>query len=468
MTTELDLFNESRMNTPKQANTKELEELVKKHPKIEYVDAIFADLNGYIRGKRFPIDEADKIYTSGVQIPDSSFFLDPHGDSGDPCGRGFSDGDPDSTLKPVPGTTRPVPWGIGNGAQVLVELYNDDGSSNYADPRRLAARTLEMLDSLGYSLHIAFELEFYLLDEKLDDHGRPRFPGLLGGDGGEIPTQVYSLNDLDQQHAFLTGVQDACRIQGIPASTTTSEYSPYQYEINLKHTDNPLSAADHCALLRRVVKEIASRVGMKATFMPKPFVGYSGSGMHVHLSMKDKSGNNVFRGDDEYGSSLMKHAIGGLLDSMPDVFTIFAPGRNSFRRFVPDMFVPVNKTWGYNNRSVAIRIPGGPDHARRLEHRVAGAEANPYLVLTAILGGINHGLTNHIDPGEAKSFVNVSGKVDESLPLEWGRSITEFEQSEFAERYFSREYVDLYCAVKRDEVIKFREYITDRDYQFYL
>ena len=186
------------------------------------------------------------------------------------------------------------------------------------------------------------------------------------------------------------------------------------------------------------------------------------------LGRGEISGENVFRGDDEYGSSLMKMAIGGLLDSMPDVFTIFAPGRNSFRRFVPDMFVPVNKTWGFNNRSVAIRIPAGPDHARRLEHRVAGAEANPYLVLTAILGGVYHGITNGIDPGEAKSFVNVSGEVDESLPVEWEKSISVFEKSEFAERYFGREYVDIYCAVKRDEVIKYREYITDRDYQFYL
>ncbi|MDE0309634.1 MAG: glutamine synthetase family protein [Acidiferrobacterales bacterium] len=456
------------MNEPKLPKTAELDELVSQYSDIEFVDAIFADLHGYIRGKRFPIDEAGKIYTSGIQIPDSSFFLDPQGDSGDPCGRGFSDGDPDSTLRPVPGTACYVPWGTGKGAQVLVELYNEDGSSNYSDPRQLAARAVDNFRNLGYRLHIAFELEFYLLDESSDDRGRPRFPSKFDEDSGEIPTQVYSLSDLDRQHEFLTGVQDACRIQGIPSSTTTSEYSPYQYEVNLRHTDDPLAAADYCALLRRIVKENASGLGMRATFMPKPFVDYSGSGMHIHLSMADRSGNNVFRGDDEYGSSLMRQAIGGLLDSMADMFAIFAPGRNSFRRFVPDMFVPVNRTWGYNNRSVAIRIPGGPDHARRLEHRVAGADANPYLVLIAILGGINHGIAEGIDPGEAKSFVNVSAQIDESLPLEWERSIAVFEKSEFAERYFSREYVDLYCAVKRDEVIKYRNYITDRDYQLYL
>ena len=456
------------MEKSKDKRHPDLESLVKEVPGIEYVDAIFPDLHGYIRGKRFPLAEADKIYTSGVQIPDSSFFLDPQGDCGDPCGRGFSDGDPDSTLMPIPGTTCYIPWGVGEGAQVLMELYKDNGAPNPVDPRQLAKRVVKQFDSLGFRLSIAFELEFYLIDEELDDRGRPRFPGTKTYDGQQYETQVYSLDDLDQQYKFLTAVQDACRVQGIPATTTTSEYSPYQYEINLKHTHDPLTAADHCILLRRVIKEIASTMDMKATFMAKPFVELSGSGMHIHLSLQDESGENVFRGEDELGSPILKLAIGGLLESMPEMFAIFAPGRNSFRRFVPDLYVPVNKTWGFNNRSVAIRIPSGPDHARRLEHRIAGADANPYLVLIAILAGVHHGITNEVDAGKADSFVNVSGNVDDSLPLNWDTSISVFEQSSFAENYFTREYVDLYCAIRRDEMLKYREYITDRDYQFYL
>lgn len=463
-----DTLNTNNMEFPKDKRHPDLEALAGKVAGIKYVDAIFPDLHGYIRGKRFPFDEADKIYTSGVQIPDSSFFLDPQGDCGDPCGRGFSDGDPDSTLRAVPGTACHMPWGTGEGAQVLMELYHDDGTPNLVDPRQLAATAVKKFDSLGFGLSIAFELEFYLIDDKLDDQGRPCFPGFTAHDAQWLGTQVYSLEDLDRQHKYLTGVQDACRVQGIPASTTTSEYSPFQYEINLKHTHDPLSAADHCLLLRRVVKEVASTMGMRATFMAKPFATLSGSGMHIHLSLQDKAGKNVFRGEDELGSPTFKMAIGGLLESIPDMFAVFAPGRNSFRRFVPDLYVPVNRTWGFNNRSVAIRIPSGPDQARRLEHRIAGADANPYLVLVAILAGVHHGISNRIDAGKPEGSVNASGKVDESLPFEWEKSLLLFERSSFAERYFTREYVDLYCAIKRDEILKYRDYITDRDYQFYL
>ncbi len=446
----------------------ELDDLVSKHPDIEYVDAIFADLHGYIRGKRIPVGEAGKIYKSGIQIPDSAFLLDPLGDSGDPCGRGYSDGDPDGTLKTVPGTTCLVPWGVGKSAQVLMELYGDDGTANLVDPRHIAARAVSVFGELGYKLNIAFELEFYLLDKDFDDHGKPVFPGSHGKKSSEHPTQVYSLKDLDQQYEFLSRVQEACRVQGIPVSAAVSEYSPFQFEINLHHTPDPMSAADHCVLLRRVIKEIALSLDMVATFMPKPFHEFSGNGMHLHVSMENESGDNVFRGEDELGSTLMHKAIGGLLDSMADMIAVFAPGHNSFKRFVPDIYVPVTKTWGFNNRSVTIRIPAGDDDARRIEHRIAGADANPYLVLTAILGGMHHGITNSIDAGEASPFTNVGSKIDETLPFRWDKAIDAFEKSQFAQRYFTRDYVELYCAVKRDEMLKFDQYINDREYQFYL
>ena len=164
----------------------------------------------------------------------------------------------------------------------------------------------------------------------------------------------------------------------------------------------------------------------------------------------------------------MKNAIGGLLDTIPDMFAIFAPGRNSYRRFVPDLYVPVNKTWGYNNRSVTVRIPSGDDAARRLEHRVAGADANPYLVLAALLAGVHHGITNAIDPGPASPAVNVSGQLDDSLPFEWGRALSLLEKSAFAETYFSREYVDVFCSLKRDELRQYNEHVSDQEYLLYL
>ncbi len=446
----------------------ELETLLTKHPGVEVIDAIIPDLNGYIRGKRYPIKDAEKIYSSGVQIPESVVLLDFFGESSDPSGRGFSDGDPDGTMRPISGTTRFVPWGNGKKAQVLMRLEADDGSLCAVEPRAIASTVLDQFMQLGYRANIAFELEFYLVAADLDSRSRPRHLGSNDPNNLAGETQVYLLEDLDKHDEFLSKVSDACAVQDIPASVITSEYSPSQFEINLNYVNNPLQAADQCVLLKRVIKGVAADFGMRATFMPKPFIEYSGSGMHIHLSLEDKQGNNAFIGESKLGNELMRHAIGGLLETIPDMFAIFAPGRNSYRRIVPDLYVPVNKTWGYNNRSVTIRIPSGDDHARRLEHRVAGADANPYLVLAALLAGVHYGITKSIDPGEASKAVNVSGYIDQSFPLEWGAALEKLRESAFAERYFSREYVDIYCALKGDELKQYNNHVSNQEYLLYL
>lgn len=447
---------------------KELEILIDQYPQVEFVDAIIQDLNGYIRGKRFPVKDAGKIYTSGVQIPESTVLLDFFGESSDPCGRGFSDGDPDGTLRPIIGTSKYVPWGDGNKAQVLMQFESDDGSLCPVDPRAIASGIVDRFKSLGFQSNIAFELEFYLISTKLDDRGRPQKPKSDGAVRSADEMQVYLLEDLDLHDEFLQKVKDVCEIQEIPASVITSEYSPSQYEINLNHVKDPLLAADQCVLLKRAIKGVALDFGMRATFMPKPFFDYSGNGMHIHLSLEDDDGRNLFRDKDQLGSALMRHAIGGLLNTIPDVFAIFAPGRNSYRRFVPDMYVPVNRTWGYNNRSVTIRIPSGEDSARRLEHRVAGADANPYLVLAAVLAGVHHGITNSIDPGEPSPLVNVSGEIDGDFPLEWSKAISVFQNSSFARSYFSDQYVDIFCSLKQAEFRRYEDHITDQEYLLYL
>ena len=446
----------------------ELKMLLEQHPNLEYVDAILPDLNGYIRGKRYPVQMAYKIYSSGVQMPESVVLLDTMGESSDPSGRGFSDGDPDGTLRPIPGTTRHVPWGGGRTAQVLMRLECDDGSPCPVEPRAIASRIVDKFNELGFQSNIAFELEFYLIQKDLDSQGYPNSIDAEDPKDLSEATQVYLLDDLNLRAGFLRKVSEVCAVQDIPASVITSEYSPAQYEINLDHVKDPLLAADHCILLKRAICGSAADFGMRATFMPKPFADYSGNGMHIHLSLEDENGNNLFCGETELGSDLMHHAIGGLLETIPDMFAIFAPGRNSYRRFVPDMFVPVNKTWGYNNRSVTIRIPAGDKGARRLEHRIAGADANPYLVLAAVLAGVHYGISHKIDPGEASLGVNMSGEADESIPFEWGQAISRFQESSFAESYFEREYIDTYCALRRDELKRFDDYVSAHEFRLYL
>ena len=442
-------------------------ELIERHPEVRYLDVITADSCARVRGKRIPIAEAKKVYTTGVQIPESTYVLNVDGSSSDPCGRGFDDGDPDGTLLPIPGRTHIVPWYSIPTAQVLTRLFDDEGGLCMTDPRNIAEEVVNQLNSLGYSIEIAFELEFYLLSAELAGDGSPQLPK-AGASPSNAGIQVYSLADLDERFEFLDRVLRACESQRIPASVMSSEFAPSQYEINLRHVDNPLEAADHCVLLRRVVQETAKSHNMCATFMSKPFMSQAGSGMHVHLSMRDQAGDNVFRGRTSLGSDTMRYAVGGLLQTIPDMFAVFAANINAYRRFVPDIFVPVNPSWGVNNRSLAVRIPAGDDRSRRLEHRVAGADANPYLVLAAILAGVHYGIGSQSDPGEPSGLKNMSGHIDPSWPMTWRDALERFRTSKFARAYLTNEYVDLYYELKRGEMEEFHSKITDREYQWYL
>ena len=218
----------------------------------------------------------------------------------------------------------------------------------------------------------------------------------------EYRTQINSMVDLDEYSAVLAGIDAACRAQGVPSTTALAEYGPGQFEVNLLHGDDALAACDQAARFKRIVKCVARHHGMDATFLPKPYADMAGSGLHVHVSLNDTSGTNVFASDHPLGSALMRHAAAGLLSTMAEGMAVFAPLANSWRRFRPEAYVPLTADWSVNNRGAALRVPVSDAANRRLEHRVAGAEANPYLVMCWILGGILKGLTErHLPPRAA-------------------------------------------------------------------
>jgi len=450
------------------ASVEELEQYLGEHPETQHVDAIFIDLCGFVRGKRYPVAEAEKLFTSGLQIPYSVYLLDVTGANSDPCGRGFSDGDPDGTALPIPGTLVPVPWSERPGAQVLMTMFDQQGRPCMVEPRNIALQVAARFHELGLRPVVAFELEFYLIDPKRDAEGRPQ-PVVSPATGErEKSTQVYGMEELGAFSAFFEEVEAACLAQHVPATVATSEFAPAQYEINLKHMEPAVVSADHCALLRHIVKCVARRHGMQATFMSKPFPDETGNGMHLHLSLLDAEGRNVFDDRDEpTGSRLMRHAVGGMQATMADATGIFAPNLNAYRRFGPNLFVPVSKSWGVNNRSVAFRIPGGPGKDRRIEHRVAGAEANPYLVLAAVLAGAHHGIANALDPGPP-SDGNAGAEVDPELPLGWERALERLGRSEILRGYLGHEYLRLYCATKHNEMASFNAHISPLEYEWYL
>jgi len=437
------------------------------NPATRFVDAIYCDTSGYLRGKRYPAHTAAKLWKNGLNMPEAHFILDVTGNSSDPLGRGFSDGDPDCTTIPVPGTLTSIPWAETPRAQVLMTQVPSARPPHVVDPRQVLARAVERFRKTGLTPVMAFELEFYLLDPKSDAQGRPQAPLLPGTDRRLATMQANSIEEMDRFGAFIAEAEATLRQQSMPATATCTEFATGQYEINLDHVTDPLAAADHASLLRRAVKAVAEKHGMAATFMAKPFLDRAGSGMHVHISLVDDTGANRFDDGSALGGPLLRHAVGGMRAAMPESMAFFAPHINAFRRYVANMFVPVNKSWGSDNRSVAFRIPAGPGDARRIEHRVAAADANPYLVGAAILAAIQHGIENRIDPGPT-AVANVSGEVDADIPADLTAAIERLEGGKILAEAIDPLYLKIYAQVKRNEQRSFMSEIFAREYDWYL
>ena len=445
------------------ATKKELDNYLKKYPNTKYLDAIISDLSGLFRGKRIPIQDAEKLFSQGIQFCYSTFLLDASGYCPDVKGRGFSDGDPDATYYPIANTIKPLPWHKDPIAQVLISIQDDHRYSSLVDPRNILAKVIEIFQEIKLFPKIAFELEFYLFDKRKSIYERPKVATSPKSKRRSEGTQVYGMKELDDYYDFLEDVNGFCKKQNIPATTASSEFAPGQYEINLNYTDDILKAADDSAFLRRLIKETAELHGYESSFLSKPFLDQSGSGMHVHISLFDKNGNNVFADN----SQILKQSIGGLQKIMYESFSIFAPNLNAYRRFLPNQFVPVNNSWGPNNRSVALRIPTGDIKSTRIEHRVSGAEANSYLVLSSILSGIHYGITNKLSPDEPRTD-NACVNPDEKMPKNLLQALKLLNNSKILSKYFSKEYIELYVDLKSKEYATVNNEISDVEYKWYL
>jgi glutamine synthetase len=444
---------------------REFEAFVGKNPQIEFVDAVLVDISGVLRGKRLPIGDASRLFESGMQIPRSVYLMDPRGEMTNPFGRGFGDGDPDGTAWPIPGTLRLV--SKDGPAQMLMSLRDDVGNVDPAEPRAALERVLDRFAERKLTPVAAVELEFYLIDRERDASGGPQPPRDERSGAREAAHSVYETDDLDRYADFLAALNAGAALRGLPLCATSSEYGPGQFEANLRHRPDAVRAGDDGIFLKQVVRAAAREAGYEATFMAKPYAQRSGSGLHIHVSLTDAQGRNVFNDGSWEGSDLLRHAIGGLQALMPESMALFAPSLNSYRRFQPDMFAPVNRRWGVNNRSAGLRVPIGPEDARRIEHRAAGADANPYLVLAAVLAGIHYGIETKRDPGPP-AIGNVSREADDGLPLMIDDALAELGRARILPRYLGEETVSLYCESKRLELERFRRIVPAHEYDWYL
>ncbi|WP_125076131.1 glutamine synthetase family protein [Pseudoxanthomonas sp. SGT-18] len=431
-----------------------------------HVDLLLPDANGVLRGKRVPASALGKVYANGVCLPMSLVAADIRGNTVEETGLGYDIGDEDRICRPIPGSLRPVPWSPRPALQLLLQMEDGNGGWFEAHPRRVLQRVLERFAAAGLTPVLAVELEFYLFDRLPDANGRPQPTSNPASGRRNDSTQVYSIDDLDENADFIHAVASACRAQGIPADTAVAEYAPGQFEINLGHRADALAACDDAVLLKRVIKAIAQQHGALASFMAKPLAGQAGSGMHLHVSLLDREGRNVFACTPDAPADALRHAVAGLQASARDNLLLFAPHANSYRRFVANAFVPLNDSWGFNNRTVALRIPHSDPANTRIEHRIAGADANPYLVAAAVLAGILHGLETRQDPGPP--VVGNAYEQFEAGQPHWRQAIEDFLASGFAADWYGESFRHVYGQQKRREMLDFNTLVSDVDYAWYL
>jgi glutamine synthetase len=452
------------------ADPQECRDFLAANPQVRFVDVFFTSMTGVPRGKRLRIHELQAVYDYGRFLPGSILVVDTTGADCEDTGLVWEDGDADRRARPVPGTLTLAPWLGDDMAQVMLSLYELDGTPNDLDPRHVLQRVLDRYAADGLTPVAACELEYYLVDTERTADGDLQPPKSLQTGRRPHGIEVYGLPELEAISPFLRELWNTADVIGVPLEGAISEFAPSQVELTLKHKPDALRACDDALLYKRMAKGVALRHGCEATFMAKPWADRAGNGFHVHVSFNDADGNNLCADEDPEGSPMLRQAIGGMKQLLGEGMAILAPNANSYRRFKANSYAPVAATWGVNNRTVSLRIPAGPAPTRHVEHRVAGADGNPYLVMAVLLASAHHGLTNKIDPGPAVvgDGYAAAAKEKSRLPSNWFAAVDLFDQSKVLRDYLGDRFVDMFVSVKRTEQARFFEVVTSLDFDWYL
>ncbi|WP_283190404.1 glutamine synthetase family protein [Pseudomonas sp. PMCC200344] len=430
------------------------------YPQVRYVDLISLDIPGHFYGKRYPVEMLEKVAAgSALKLPQNCVLLGVQGGLfkiGDYC---FNDGDPDAGRRLVPGTLKPVSWEAQPLGQMLITSDGTEAPIVF-EPREVLAQVLDRLRSKDIHPVVAFELEFYLFDKQLCD-GQPQFPrDLLTDDADDQPNM--HIERLSRFSPVLDEMVEAARTQGIDTTVITAELGPGQFEINFGHLDDGLRAADWAALFCRSTRGVALKHGYRASFMAKPYLQHPGSGMHVHVSLYDAAGNNLLAANQQQA---LRHAVAGCLELLPHCMPIFAPNQNAFRRLGGTVNAATRASWGFEDRDACVRIPESDPQNLRIEYRLASADANPYLVLAAILVGLESGLVTGHEPIASLNEDRRSG-ID--FPLEILEAVRAMQHEPRIREGLGAEFVDVYCENKRQDHLAFMQEIDAREYRWYL
>jgi len=422
---------------------------------IDEVECIVPDLAGMSRGKAMPAKKFSPDYIT--YLPVSIFYqtisgVDVEMDIADQWAEG------DMVLRPDMSTAKAVPWAKEPTLQVIHDLFNRDGVPVAIAPRQVLKNVVRLYTDRGWAPVVAPELEFYLVKPNTDPNEPIEAP--VGRTGRRrISRQSYSMSAVDDYGPVIDTIYRFAEDAGLAIDTVIQEDGAGQVEINLSHGD-PLLLADQVFYFKRIIREAALNHQIFATFMAKPMRDEPGSAMHVHQSVVETAtGRNVFSNEKGGESDRFRHYIGGCQLYLPQAMPLIAPYVNSFRRFRDEeSSAPTNFAWGYDNRATGIRIPNSNPENRRLENRVIGVDANPYLALAVTLTCGYLGMTKEIEPAPP-----VPGEPDEEdapIPLTLDDALTDFEQATDIHKLLGEEFCMIFDAVKREEMRLFHREIS--------
>ena len=435
-------------------NGEQAQQFLEAH-QIETVECCFADLWGVLSGRRVPAEVFPAMAERGTSMPNAIFAWNVQGDILPMPYASPDTGYPNMHLMPDLATLRTVPWEEGT-ALCLMDAYVDPGGSPHPlDARSILRSAVTSLSDAGYRAHVASELEFYLCTDQWEpiyaDH-RPwsmanagRFEAVIG-----------------EMRRYMLGL-------GIPVESSQTEYGPGQMEINVSPSD-PVTTGDNATLLRYVVKLVARRHGLRATFMPVPFQDQSGSGHHLHLSLFDAEGerNTFDSGEGSVPDEKMAHFLAGVLARLPELSAVNLPSINAYKRVFDYSFAPNRICWGLDNRTAAIRVPPARGSDTRLEIRAASADANPYLVIAGTAAAGLAGLENGETPPPPLEGDAYKRNDLELLPSTLEEASRTFSESAFCRETFGDVMVDVLSHLERYEVDQFRRHVTDWERDRYL
>ncbi|SDY82846.1 glutamate--putrescine ligase [Jannaschia faecimaris] len=434
------------------------------NPTVHSVRVAACDLNAQARGKRIPRRFAHKLEVEGTRFPYSVLNLDIWGEDIEDSPLVFESGDADGILKPTERGFVLMPWLDTPTALLPVWMYHPDGRPFAGDPRHALAAVLARYSARGLTPVVATEMEFYLVDDSTRQLRVPKSPT----SGKRRPgAQTLSMRALDSFDRFFTELYDACETMDIPAQTAISEAGIGQFEIDLAHQPDAMKAADDAWFFKLLLQGQARKHGFAASFMAKPYPDYAGNGMHVHFSVLDAEGRNIFDDGTDKGSATLRHAVAGLLTSAPASTLIFAPHLNSYDRLVPGAHAPTGICWAYENRTTAVRIPASPNVARRIEHRISGGDVNPYLLLACILGAALAGIEDAEEPPAAITG-NAYALDLPQVPDTWADAIDRFENDPRTPRLLPPALIANLVMTKRQEMRDIEELSEDERVDLYL